>query len=113
MGVTIREYRRKAGGFEVDITCRLPDGTIHRERRRTSLSSKSAARRAGEERERHLMLHGLARPKEEVPPLGDFSPRFLDGDARANRQKPSGIAAKETILRVHLVPILGTRRLDT
>ena len=29
-----------------------------------------------------------------------------------NRQKPSGIAAKEMILRVHLVPTLGHKRLD-
>ena len=28
----------------------------------------------------------------------------MDGHARANRQKPSGIAAKEMLLRVHLVP---------
>jgi integrase len=48
-----------------------------------------------------------------LPTLHEFARRFLDGHARANRQKPSGIAAKETILRVHLVPMLGTRRLDT
>jgi integrase len=36
----------------------------------------------------------------------------MEGHARANRQKPSGIAAKETILKVHLVPLLGTKRLD-
>jgi hypothetical protein len=41
-----------------------------------------------------------------------FWPRFLDGYARANRQKPSGIAAKETIGRVHLQPHLGLKRLD-
>ena len=42
-----------------------------------------------------------------------FAPTFLEGHARANRQKPSTIAAKEMILRVHLVPRLGSRRLDT
>ena len=36
----------------------------------------------------------------------------MDGHARANRQKPSGIAAKEMILRVHLLPALGHKRLD-
>src|SRR5262249_35433043 len=41
-----------------------------------------------------------------------FKNRFLDGYARANRQKPSGIAAKQTILDVHLVPHLGSKRLD-
>jgi len=47
-----------------------------------------------------------------VPTLAEFTDRFLDGYARANRQKPSGIAAKETILNVHLVPLLGTKGLD-
>jgi integrase len=47
-----------------------------------------------------------------VPTLEIFWPRFVDGYARANRQKPNGVAAKETIGRVHLIPILGTTRLD-
>ena len=55
---------------------------------------------------------GPARVRKEVPTLRDFAPRFLEGYARANRQKPSGIAGKETILRVHLVPALGARHLD-
>jgi hypothetical protein len=38
------------------------------------------------------------------PTLEAFVPRFLDGHARANRQKPGGIAQKEVVLRVHLVP---------
>ncbi len=50
--------------------------------------------------------------RKESPTLIDFAPRFLDGYARANRQKPSGVAGKETILRVHLLPQLGTKRLD-
>ena len=47
-----------------------------------------------------------------MPTLEQFALKFLDGYAKANRHKPSGIAAKETILRVHLVPQLGSKRLD-
>ena len=36
----------------------------------------------------------------------------MEGHAKANRQKPSGIAAKETTLNIHLVPLLGAKRLD-
>src|SRR5439155_20299628 len=90
---------------------RLPDGTPFRERKRFT-ASKSAAMRWGQERERHLLQHGLPQPKKEVPTLEHFAPRFLDGYPRANRQKPSGIAAKETILKVHLVPLLGSTKLD-
>lgn len=51
-------------------------------------------------------------PAKDVPTLREFPARFLDGHARANRQKPSGVAAKEMILRVHLMPALGHKRLD-
>ena len=61
-------------------------------------------------------MQGKPKPiTQEVTPkttLKDFAPRFLDGYAKANRQKPSGIAAKETILRVHPVPALGQTPLD-
>src|SRR5712691_1632619 len=108
MGVTIRKYKR--GGWEVDIRVTLPDDTKHRQRRRAPVASKSAAQRWGEDRERtwyHTLTHRQpelvgqekeAVTKTEVPSLQEFAPRFVDGYARANRQKPSGIAAKETIL---------------
>ena len=41
--------------------------------------------------------------------LEEFAPRFIDGHARANQQKTSGIASKQTILRMHLSPLLATR----
>ena len=115
MSVTIRPYRR--GGWEVDIRVVLPDDSEHRQRRKAPVASKSAAQRWAEDREREW-YYQLTRPKpnnepaKEVPTLGDFAPRFLDGHARANRQKASGIAAKEMILRVHLVPELGRKKLD-
>lgn len=110
MSVRIRPYRR--GGWEVDVRVRLPDGSKRRERARAPTSSRSAAIRWGEARERHLLIQGDARLRREVPTLREFWPRFLDGHARANRQKPSGIAAKDTIGRVHLIPRLGKKALD-
>jgi integrase len=59
-----------------------------------------------------LLQHGPPAPKREVPTLETFAPRFVDGHARANRHKPSGIAATESILKWHLIPTLGARRLD-
>jgi integrase len=78
-----------------------------------SIASKSAAQRWGLDRERHLLQHGPPQTKKEVPTLEAFAPRFLAGHARANRQKPSGIAAKEMIVRVHLTPALGTKPLNS
>lgn len=117
MSLTIRPYRR--GGWEVDIRIVTPDGARRfRERRRAPVSSRSAAVRWAEGRER-ILFQRLMDPahnnseRKEAPTLQVFAPRFIDGHARANRQKPSGIAAKEMILRVHLLPALGHKRLDT
>jgi integrase len=59
-----------------------------------------------------VLQHGLPQPKKEVPTLEEFAPRFLNGHARANRQKPSGIVSKESILYQHLIPMLGSKKLD-
>jgi hypothetical protein len=116
MSVTIRPYRR--GGWEVDIRVVAPDGTREfRERKRAPVSSRSAASRWAESRERVLFERLMKPPQDnappkEVPTLREFASRFLDGHARASRQKPSGVAAKEMILRVHLMPAPGHKRLD-
>jgi integrase len=36
----------------------------------------------------------------------------LEGYAKADRHKPSGVASKEAILRIHLIPAFGAQRLD-
>ena len=110
MSVKVRPYRR--GGWEVDITVRLPNGSRLRDRSKAPVSSRSAAFRWGEDRERHLLQHGLPQPTKEVPTLEAFAPRFLDGHARANRQKPSGIAAKDSIIKRHLVPLFRSKKLS-
>ncbi len=119
MSVRVREYRswdkgleQKRKSWEVDIQILLPDGSAWRERKKAPVTSPSAALRWGQARERTMLLNGPPTTKKEVPTLEAFAPRFIDGYARANRHKPSGIAAKETILRVHLIPQLGTKELD-
>ncbi|RMH36311.1 MAG: site-specific integrase [Deltaproteobacteria bacterium] len=110
MTVRVRKYKR--GGFEVDIRVMLPDGKRHRERRRAPVSSRSAARRWGEARERHLALHGLAKPRKEVPTLAEFKPRFMVNHCVANQHKPAGIETKEAAFRNYLLPIHGRKKLD-
>jgi integrase len=116
MSVTVRPY--VTGGWEVDIRVELPDGTRIRERKKAPSTSKSAAQRWAEARERVLLVHGKPKPlqtqevEQHAPTLQEFAPRFVDGYAKANRLKPSGIAAKKTILRVHLIRVLGGKQLD-
>jgi hypothetical protein len=106
MSVKLRKYQ---GGdeWEVDIRVQLPDGTVLRERKKAPVTGRTAVLRWAEARERVLVVNGKpARQKVEVktvPTLAEFSSRFLEGYAKANRQKPSGISSKESILRVHLI----------
>jgi hypothetical protein len=73
--VAVRPYKR--GGWHVDIRLVMPDGMQFRERRVFKTASKSAAQRWGQDRERHLLMHGLPKPMKEVPTLEEFAPRFL------------------------------------
>ena len=63
MTVKIRPYRR--GGWEIDIMIRLDNGQHYRERRKAPVSSKSAALRWGEKRERYLLAHGPSTKADE------------------------------------------------
>jgi len=110
MSVKVRKY--KHGGWEVDINVLLPDGTRHRERRKSPTSSRSGAKRWGEARERHLLCHGPRQRREEVPTLEDFKDRFIDDHCMANKQKPSGIEGKEYAFRCWLFPLFATKKLD-
>jgi hypothetical protein len=110
MSVSVRPYRN--GGWEVDIRWRDASGDLCRERRRVTVASQSAAQRAGEVRERELLIRGPQQSKKEVPTLEQFAPRFIEGHAKANRHQPEGIAQKEQVLRIHLLPQLGEKRLD-
>lgn len=105
------EIRRRGTYLQHDIITRGPDGREIRERRKCPVQSKTGAQRWAEARERHLAQHG---PDEasEAPTLKEFGPRWVKEYGKANRNKPSTLAAKETILRLHLYPVIGGVRLD-
>jgi integrase len=120
MTIKVREWKKgKRVGFEVDIRFTYPDGTPFRRRIKAPVESKSAAKRWGEAKERALLIRpspvSLRRREEErkeVPTLNEFGPRYIDGYARANKHKASGVHSKERILALHLDPQLGKKRLD-
>jgi integrase len=110
MSVRVRKSRN-GKGWEVDVLVRTPDGRRRRERVDAPVSSKSAARRWGEQREHQLALHG--RPKKrEVPTVDEFGPRYIVEYAEANRQKPSTIIQKKRIIEHYLSPRIGKKKLD-
>jgi integrase len=129
--VKLRRYRRRGaptGEWEVDVRVELPNGEVFRQRVLYRDSpSKVEARTWAEDREHHvkalarqgLDLSGIRRAlrgKEAndgpaVPTLAEFQNTFIE-HGKANRQKASTLCAKESILRVHLVPALGAKRLN-
>jgi integrase len=111
MTVKVRPYKGRKDRWECDIRFTWPDGREHRARLVSPLSAKSASKRWAEDRERELFNAG-PRARKEVPTLEAFSERFLTDHAIAERQKPSTLRSKRQVLRVHLVPALGRKKLD-
>ncbi|MFN8179295.1 MAG: site-specific integrase [bacterium] len=103
----VRPFR---GGWECDIHVRFPDGRKIRERRVPPVKSRTAALRWGQMLEQELLRkNGLA--FAAAPTLREFAARFLD-HCRSERHKHSGVARKDSALRVYLLPLLGRRRLS-
>src|SRR5712692_9476136 len=112
MSVKVRRYNKRGkSGWEVDIVLKMPDGEVLRERVKAPVSSKSGAKYWGEQREAELLRNGKPQ-KREVATLEQFVPRFLEGYVQANRQKPSAVNGTQSILRKHLLPMFGKKRLD-
>jgi hypothetical protein len=71
------------------------------------VAARSAAQRWGEARERELLVRGPALERKDIRTLEAFAPRFIDGHARANRQKPGGMRTRSSCCAFISSPILG------
>ena len=93
------------GFWMVDVVFEHVDGRRERVRKVSPVQT----RRGAEVYERKLRAELLSPSprKKEVPTLQEFAPRFIEGYAKANRQKASGIRAKESIIATHLAPMFG------
>lgn len=114
MSVTVRPYRGKRDVFEVDIAFKWQDGSSFRRRFRAPVKTEAQAQRWGEAKEREFFARGKPVPKteeKEVPTFSAFAPRYL-AHGRAEQQKASTLDSKGYILTHHLVPLLGSKRLD-
>ena len=115
MSVTVRPYVN--GGWEVDIRVQLPDGSVVRERRKASASSKQAAQKWAESRERVLLVHGKPKPSAEGGRPADTDvERVRRSIPRRLREGESTEAERhrveESVFRVHLAKAFGETRLD-
>ncbi len=100
--------------FQYDFKVTLPDGKIYRERRKArGATSESAARQIGLRRMHDVLRHGPSSRKAvvRVPTVEEFAVQWLE-KARTDRQKPSTLRNKAIFVRSHLLPLLGSLRLD-
>ena len=102
--------------FQYDFRLTMPDGQVYRERRKArGATSATAARQIGLRRLQEVLRNGPPRPAEaaptRVPTFAEYGPEWLAA-ARAQRQRHSTLIAKEVKLRCHVLPLLGTLRLD-
>lgn len=102
-----RDLRTDAWRYRKRI--RLHDGSRVRIEGTPSLNTKLAAE-AAERAHIERALRGEPEKKQEAPTLEQFAPEFLAMSRTTN--KPSAVESKEMILRVHLIPEFGDRRLD-
>lgn len=120
MSVRMRKWKKKGKdgketlmqSFVVSFTFKHPDGRRQRIREVAPVTTKRAAEQY-EQQIRQALLDGTYGRKESTTPtVAEFVPRFIEGYAKANQQKPSTILAKEAIFETYLTPRVGTRRLD-
>lgn len=98
----------------VDINFEHPDGRQERVRKVSPLQSKRGAEQY-ERQLRQALLDGShgREEAEPAPKLREFEEQFITEYCEANKQKPSGVESKKAILKQHLVPLFGERRLDS
>lgn len=104
-GIAVRRNERSAaGGWVIDLRITLPNLAKVRERVTIKAANKTEAKVwAAKRKEQILSQGGLVAPvTKEIPTLATFWPRFIEGHAKANQQKPSQIATLERIWKKHL-----------
>jgi integrase len=112
--ITLRPWRGSETHFEVDIALIAPDGRRFRRRLKAPVTGRSKVERWARAREQHLLAELLAPPAPLAPPpptFRDFAVLFLDA-CRADRLASSTLTNYDVHLRVHILPLLGDRRLD-
>ena len=119
MTVFVRPWRGDRSGkvWEYDVKLRWPDGSKARERKRSPCTSKSATQRYAEERERLLIAAGSPSSPKEVTTeekkapltLRHFEAQYLDEHCVAERQGVSTLVMKRSVLRCHLLVLLGDK----
>ncbi len=99
--------------YIVDVVFQPPDGGRAKRIRRVPPVQTRRGAEQYEQRMRAALLAGTwgKEAKKTTPTLASFCEEFLDNKAKVH-DKPSALAAKQGILKNHLLPVFGNKRLD-
>lgn len=98
--------------YRVDVVVTMPDGSTKRVNRDAPVQTKRDAEKIEQDLRRSL-LDGTFRKKEDklVPTLAEFEKEFISNYAESNNKK-SEVQTKKGVIKNHLVPAFGTKRLS-
>ena len=116
MSVRLRKWSNKEGKVEerwmVDVKVKLPGRQLRRVREFSPVNTRRGAE--AHERQIRAALQDGTFGKEviaqEVPTLSEFVERFLTYSE--NNNKPSTVVSKKHMLKNHIVPYFGSKRLN-
>ena len=98
----------------VDVKMRLANGETKRVRRVSPVQTKRGAEQFERQLRADLLNGDPAASREETvecPTLESFASEFLANYVEANN-KPSEVAAKRRIIKLHLTPVFGSLRIE-
>jgi hypothetical protein len=96
--------------WSVDVKFRRPDGTVQRVQQASPVNTRRGAEQHERQIRECLQSGTYGKETKEVPTFESFSVKFLT-HAKTNN-KYSTLKSKDYILRKHLVPTFGRKRLD-
>lgn len=106
--------RKDSGSWLVHVVAVQPDGTKVDVRKTLRGATKRDAQKFHDNLRTLILSGGYSREQAkapgENPTFAEFATDYIEGSAKAN-DKPSTLAAKQSILATHLVPALGPRQM--
>ena len=108
--INIAPYRGSTT-LEADVKM-LVEGQEVRRRWKSPHTSRTATERWAREKARAFLTGRAAREKEPAPAFAEFAARFVGDHIRACKLRPSTAEHMHTVLKQHLIPMLGELRVD-
>jgi integrase len=99
------------GKWRVDIRFTKPDGTKIRNQVVHEAPTKGMAKRWGEAREAQMRAGSLNLEARQVLTVAEWAPDWIT-TLEGNGKKRSAIEAAQSVVDIHVLPFVGTRRLD-